>query len=62
VVLSASSAHQGTALGVRLIAPDYAGFGYSPAPTGYGFTPQEHAGVVAALIVRLALKDLVLVV
>jgi haloalkane dehalogenase len=46
----------------RLIAPDYPGFGYSRAPTGYGFTPQEHAVAVAALIAGLALKDLVLVV
>jgi haloalkane dehalogenase len=46
----------------RLIAPDYPGFGFSRAPAGYGFTPQEHAKVITDLIAELGLKDLVLVV
>lgn len=46
----------------RLIAPDYPGFGYSKAPSRYGFTPSEHARVIAALIDHLGLRDFVLVV
>jgi haloalkane dehalogenase len=46
----------------RLIAPDLPGFGMSRAPAQYAFTPQEHAGVVAELVRKLALTDLVLVV
>ncbi len=46
----------------RLIAPDYPGFGMSKAPTGYGFTPQEHAEAVTALIEQLDLRNVVLVV
>jgi len=41
----------------RLIAPDYPGFGMSKAPTGYGYTPQEHAGAVTALIKQLELQE-----
>jgi haloalkane dehalogenase len=46
----------------RLLAPDYPGFGFSKAPSGYGYTPAEHAEAVAALIGHLALEDFVLVV
>lgn len=46
----------------RLIAPDYPGFGMSKAPTGYGYTPQEHAEAVTALIKQLDLQHVVLVV
>ncbi|WP_426445782.1 alpha/beta fold hydrolase [Paenibacillus sp. S-38] len=46
----------------RLIAPDYPGLGMSKAPTGYGYTPQEHSEAVTELIRRLDLKDFILVV
>jgi len=46
----------------RLVAPDYPGFGVSKAPIQYGFTPREHSEVVADLIDRLQLKNVVLVV
>lgn len=34
----------------RCIAVDYPGFGLSTRPEGYGYTPQEHAGVLAELV------------
>jgi haloalkane dehalogenase len=46
----------------RAIALDYPGFGYSKAPSGYRFTPQEHAEMLRDFIGILALKDLILVV
>ena len=46
----------------RCIAPDYPGFGFSDHPPGYGYTPQEHADWVFALIGHLQLQDFVLVV
>jgi haloalkane dehalogenase len=46
----------------RLIAPDYPGFGMSKAPTGYQFTPQEHADLVSNLVRHLALTSVVVVV
>ena len=46
----------------RLVALDYPGFGMSKAPAGYRFTPQEHSDVVADLVDRLELKNLVVVV
>ncbi|MCI4325761.1 MAG: alpha/beta fold hydrolase [Thermoplasmata archaeon] len=46
----------------RLVAPDYPGFGMSRAPSGYRFTPREHADVVTALMAHLALDHFVLVV
>ena len=46
----------------RLVAPDFPGFGMSKPPSGYGFTPKEHAEVVRDLVERLKLQDLVLVV
>jgi haloalkane dehalogenase len=45
----------------RCIAPDYPGFGKSVAKDGYGFSPQEHAEVVAQLIEHLDLRDYILV-
>ncbi len=46
----------------RCIAPDYPGFGYSEHPPAYGYTPQEHAGRIAALINHLDLKRFILIV
>jgi len=46
----------------RLIAVDYPGFGYSKAPSGYGYTPREHAQMLKEFIGALALRDFVLVV
>lgn len=48
-------------LSFRCIAPDYPGFGRSVAGEGYGFSPQEHAEVVAQLIGHLDLRDYTLV-
>jgi haloalkane dehalogenase len=45
----------------RLIAVDYPGFGFSDHPIGYGYTPQEHAERVNALIDHLGLERFVLV-
>jgi len=45
----------------RCIAPDYPGFGKSVATDGYGFSPQEHAEVVAQLIEHVDLRDYILV-
>jgi haloalkane dehalogenase len=46
----------------RLLAIDLPGFGMSKAPSGYGFTPREHADVVSDFAARLGLENLVLVV
>ena len=46
----------------RAIAPDYPGFGLSDHPPGYGYTPQEHAEWIHALVDELGLKQFVLVV
>ncbi|MBA2938626.1 alpha/beta fold hydrolase [Paenibacillus sp. CGMCC 1.16610] len=46
----------------RLIALDYPGLGMSRAPSGYGYTPQEHSEAVSEFIRRLDLRDFVLVV
>jgi haloalkane dehalogenase len=46
----------------RLLAIDLPGFGMSKAPSGYGFTPREHADVVSDFTARLGLENLVLVV
>jgi haloalkane dehalogenase len=46
----------------RLVALDYPGFGMSKAPSGYAFTPQEHAQTVEAFIESVDLKNFVLVV
>jgi haloalkane dehalogenase len=45
----------------RCIAPDYPGFGKSVAAEGYGFSPQEHAEVVAQLVEHLDLRGYTLV-
>ena len=45
----------------RAIAPDYPGFGFSAPPPGYGYTPQEHADWVKALVDELNLDRFVLV-
>lgn len=45
----------------RCIAPDYPGFGRSVAAAGYGFSPQEHAEVIARLVEHLDLRDYTLV-
>lgn len=42
------------------IAPDYPGFGLSGHPPGYGYTPEEHAEWVAALVDELELERFVL--
>lgn len=44
----------------RCVAVDYPGFGLSEHPDGYGYTPAEHARVVAALIAHLDLRRLVI--
>ena len=46
----------------RLLAIDLPGFGMSKAPSGYEFTPREHADVVSDFAARLGLENLVLVV
>ena len=46
----------------RCIAPDYPGFGYSEHPPAYGYTPQEHASRITALINHLGLERFILIV
>jgi haloalkane dehalogenase len=46
----------------RLVALDYPGFGFSKAPTQYGFTPLEHAQMLKEFISTIALNNFVLVV
>ncbi len=46
----------------RAIAVDYPGFGMSQHPPNYGYTPQEHAEWVKALIDHLSLERFVLMV
>jgi haloalkane dehalogenase len=46
----------------RCVAVDYPGFGSSVAPTGYGFTPAEHADVVADFLTQLDLSAVTLMV
>jgi haloalkane dehalogenase len=48
--------------GYRLVALDYPGFGMSKAPSGYAFTPQEHAQAVEQFIATVGLTNFVLVV
>ena len=43
----------------RCVVPDYPGFGLSVHPTGYGYTPAEHAVVVGELVDHLDLNDMV---
>lgn len=47
--------------GMRALAPDYPGFGRSPAPAGYGFTPEEHAEGIRRLLEQLGVEEFVLV-
>ena len=42
----------------RCVAVDYPGFGLSARPDNYGYTPDEHAGVVSELIRDLDLQGL----
>jgi haloalkane dehalogenase len=46
----------------RCVALDYPGFGLSAAPDGYGFTPAEHADVVASFVAELDLTDVTMMV
>jgi len=46
---------------LRCIAMDLAGFGLSEAPAGFGYTPPEHAAVVARFLERLDLRDATLI-
>jgi len=41
----------------RCIAMDYPGFGLSERPSGYGYTPAEHAQVVGKLVDHLDLNE-----
>ena len=45
----------------RCIAVDYPGFGLSEHPSGYGYTPREHADVVGELIKSLGVTGLTMV-
>jgi haloalkane dehalogenase len=44
----------------RCVAVDYPGFGLSDRPSGYGYTPAEHARVVGELVDHLGLEDLII--
>lgn len=46
----------------RCIAVDYPGFGLSRAPSGYRYTPAEHAHIIEELIVKLNLNDVTMMV
>jgi haloalkane dehalogenase len=43
----------------RCIAPDYLGFGLSERPPGFGYTIDEHSGVVSELVDHLGLDGYV---
>lgn len=43
----------------RCIAVDYPGFGLSDRPDGYGYTIEEHAGIVGELVDHLALDGFI---
>ena len=43
----------------RCVVPDYPGLGLSVHPSGYGYTPAEHAVVVGELVDHLDLRDMV---
>lgn len=43
----------------RCIVPDYPGFGLSIHPSGYGYSSEEHAGVVGELVDELDLQDFI---
>lgn len=46
----------------RCIAPDYAGFGRSETPRGFGFTPFEHAQLLERWLLEQDLQDILLMV
>jgi haloalkane dehalogenase len=46
----------------RCIAIDYPGFGLSTAPSGYRFTPAEHADVIEKLVQQLDLTGITMMV
>jgi len=48
--------------GVRCVAGDYPGFGFSDHPPGYGYTPEEHVEWVEAWLGSLDLPPFVMVV
>lgn len=52
---------QGLRGSYRCIALDYPGFGLSPAPVGFGFTPGEQSRVVEEFVDRLGLSEVTLV-
>ncbi|OJZ74183.1 haloalkane dehalogenase [Mycobacterium paraffinicum] len=41
----------------RCIAPDYLGFGLSDRPAGFGYTIEEHAGVLGEFVDHLELEN-----
>jgi haloalkane dehalogenase len=45
---------------LRCVAVDYLGFGLSAQPSGFGWTPAEHAEVIGELVRALDLRDLVI--
>ncbi|WP_187142952.1 alpha/beta fold hydrolase [Terriglobus albidus] len=45
----------------RCVALDYPGFGFSSAPSGFGFTPAEESASVEEFVDRLGLRDITLV-
>jgi haloalkane dehalogenase len=46
----------------RCIALDYPGFGLSQAPSGYSFTPAEHAEIVERFLLHLDLREVTMMV
>jgi haloalkane dehalogenase len=46
----------------QCVAPDLIGFGLSDRPHDFAYTPEAHAGAVAAFVERLGLDDVTLVV
>src|SRR5437764_7509576 len=46
----------------RCIAPDHPGFGLSRAPSGYGYTPVEHAAVLEKLLLQLEVSEVTMMV
>ncbi len=46
----------------RCIAVDYPGFGLSSPPSGYGFTPAEHAAILERLVAELDLREVTMMV
>lgn len=43
----------------RCVALDYPGFGLSIHPVSYGYSPEEHAGIVNELVEHLNLRDMI---